>query len=230
MKLRRFPILACLLLSAVAGCRRGDRGSTTSGDHAASPGRSDASRPSRDVVLITIDTLRYDATGFDGNARGTTPNLDRLAAAGRVFSGAHSHNVITLPSHTNILTGLYPYEHGVRENAGFRLSRSVETIATRLKARGFATAAFVGAFPLDSRYGLSNGFDVYEEMYKQTEEPEDFQIQQARADEVVTHALDWFTKQSGSPRFLWVHVYDPHAPYDPPPAWRDRFPDDLYLG
>ena len=98
---------------------------------------------------------------------------------------AHAHNVITLPSHTNILTGLYPYEHGVRENAGFRLSPNIETIATRLKARGFATGAFVGAFPLDSRYGLTRGFDVYEEMYKQTEEPEDFQIQQARADEVV---------------------------------------------
>jgi arylsulfatase A-like enzyme len=79
------------------------------------------SREIRDVVLITIDTLRYDAVGFDGNPRKTTPNLDRVAAAGRVYSAAHAHNVITLPSHTNILTGLYPYEHGVRENAGFRL-------------------------------------------------------------------------------------------------------------
>jgi arylsulfatase A-like enzyme/Tfp pilus assembly protein PilF len=188
------------------------------------------SREIRDVVLITIDTLRYDAVGFDGNPRKTTPNLDRVAAAGRVYSAAHAHNVITLPSHTNILTGLYPYEHGVRENAGFRLSAKTETIATRLKARGFVTGAFVGAFPLDSRYGLSNGFDVYEEMYKQTEEPEDFQIQQARAEEVVARALEWYRAQSGRPRFLWVHVYDPHAPYDPPALWRDRFPDDLYLG
>lgn len=208
-----------------AGCRRSDSTGQASATKA-------SSRPIRDVVLVTIDTLRYDATGFDGNTRGTTPHLDRLAAAGRVFSAAHSHNVITLPSHTNILTGLYPYEHGVRENAGFRLSQKLDTIATRLKARGFATAAFVGAFPLDSRYGLTRGFDVYEEMYKQTEEPEDFQIQQARADEVVAKAVEWYRggSKAGGPRFLWVHVYDPHAPYDPPAAWRDRFPDDPYLG
>jgi len=118
----------------------------------------------------------------------------------------------------------------VRENAGFRLSAKVATIATMLKARGYATGAFVGAFPLDSRYGLGVGFDIYEEMYKQTEEPEDFQIQQARADEVVGRASDWYRSKAGQPRFLWVHVYDPHAPYDPPPVWRDRFPDDLYLG
>ncbi len=184
----------------------------------------------RDIVLVTIDTLRYDAVGFDGNPRGTTPNLDRIAAAGRVFTAAHAHNVITLPSHTNILTGLYPYEHGVRENAGFRLSPKIESIAPVLKARGYATAAIVGAFPLDSRYGLTPGFDLYEEMYRQSEQPEDFQIQQARADEVVRRALGWYAGAAGRPRFLWVHVYDPHAPYDPPEEWRTRFPDDLYLG
>jgi arylsulfatase A-like enzyme/Flp pilus assembly protein TadD len=227
MTIRRDLAAGVLLAAAalVTGCRRGAESPSPS-----SSGAAASSRPVRDVVLVTIDTLRYDATGFDGNGRGTTPHLDRLAAAGRVFSAAHSHNVITLPSHTNILTGLYPYEHGVRENAGFRLSSKLDTIATRLKSRGYATGAFVGAFPLDSRYGLTRGFDVYEEMYKQTEEPEDFQIQQARADEVVSKALEWYRGQAGKPRFLWVHVYDPHAPYDPPAAWRDKFPDDLYLG
>ncbi|HEY6146702.1 MAG TPA: sulfatase-like hydrolase/transferase, partial [Thermoanaerobaculia bacterium] len=86
------------------------------------------------------------------------------------------------------------------------------------------------AFPLDSRYGLTRGFDVYEEMYKQTDQPEDFQIQQARGDEVARRALEWYGAQSGHPTFLWAHVYDPHAPYDPPPGWRERFADDLYLG
>src|SRR6187399_2856361 len=105
------------------------------------------SRP--DLVLVTIDTLRTDATGFGGNPRGTTPNLDRLAAAGRVFTDAHAHSVVTLPSHTNILTGLYPNQHGVRENSGFKLSPQIPTLATLLHDAGYATGAFVGAFPLD---------------------------------------------------------------------------------
>ena len=116
----------------------------------------------RDIVLITIDTLRADVVGFDGNPRGTTPNLDRFAAEGSVFTQAHSHNVITLPSHTNILTGMLPYQHGVRENAGFRLSPRVPTAASRQKAKGYATGAFVGAYVLDSRYGLAHDFDVYD--------------------------------------------------------------------
>jgi arylsulfatase A-like enzyme/Flp pilus assembly protein TadD len=215
-------ILAFALLVVSPACGRETRPGGSGGAHPA--------RLPRDVVLITIDTLRYDAVGFDGNSRGTTPNLDRIAAAGRVYSAAHAHNVITLPSHANILTGLYPYEHGVRENAGFRLSARTETIASMLKARGYSTAAFVGAFPLDSRYGLTSGFDVYEEMYRQSEQPEDFQIQQARAEEVVRRALEWYKAGAGHPRFLWVHVYDPHAPYDPPSEWRTRFSDDLYLG
>ena len=189
-----------------------------------------ASRVPRDVVLLTIDTLRYDAVGFDGPPRGTTPNLDRIAREGRVFSSAHAHNVITLPSHTNILTGLYPYQHGVRDNAGFRLSPRIETLAGMLKARGLATGAFVAAFPLDSRFGLTPGFDAYEELYKQVDEPEDFEIQQARAADVIARGLEWYRGQAGRPRFLWVHLYDPHAPYDPPEPWRLRFAGDPYLG
>ena len=168
--------------------------------------------------------------GFDGNTRGTTPNLDRLAQEGRVFQAAHSHNVITLPSHTNILTGLYPYQHGVRENLGFRLSPKIDTVAARLKAKGYATGAFVGAFVLDSRYGLARGFDVYDELYRHLDEPLDFDIQQARAEDVVAAAVAWFRTQQGKRRFLWVHVYDPHAPYEPPDAYKSRFPDDFYLG
>ena len=187
-------------------------------------------RVPRDVVLITIDTLRADAVGFDGNTRGTTPNLDALASAGRVFSDAHAQNVLTLPSHTNILTGLYPYQHGVRENSGFRLNPKFATAATLLKERGYATGAFVAAFPLDSRYGLNRGFDVYRQVYQQVDQPSDFRIHESRADAVVSAALDWFRSVSGSRRFLWVHLYDPHAPYDPPAPFRDRFADDLYLG
>jgi arylsulfatase A-like enzyme/Flp pilus assembly protein TadD len=213
-----------LLALALAACRR---------ESPAVPAAASAApRTPRDIVLITIDTLRYDAVGFDGNSRGTTPNLDRLAGEGRVFTAAHSHNVITLPSHTNILTGMLPYQHGVRENAGFRLSPKVPTVATRLKAKGYVTGAFVGAYVLDSRYGLAHDFDVYTELYRHLDEQLEFNIQQAKAEDVVKAALVWFQSQkaTGKPRFLWVHVYDPHAPYDPPQAYKDRFPDDFYLG
>ncbi|MGH9366475.1 MAG: sulfatase-like hydrolase/transferase [Thermoanaerobaculia bacterium] len=218
----RVRVRAALLLAASfsLSCRAREAPSAAAGPP----------RIARDVLLLTIDTLRADAVGFGGNARGTSPNLDRFASEGRVFSFAHAHNVLTLPSHANILTGLYPYEHGIRDNAGFRLSSKFETMATILKARGFATGAFVAAFPLDSRYGLTSGFDAYEEMYRQVEEPEDFEVQQARAGEVVAAALDWWKSQEGRSRFLWIHVYDPHAPYDPPEEYRKRFPDDLYLG
>lgn len=223
MKARAVSVLLALALVATAACRGEKKASRDSS--ASAPARTP-----RDIVLVTIDTLRYDAVGFDGNPRGTTPNLDRLASESRVFTRAHAHNVITLPSHVNILTGRYPYDHGVRENAGFRLSPKIDTLASILKERGYATGAFVGAFVLDSRYGLTRGFDAYEELYRQTDEPQDFQIQQAPADEVVAEALKWWRSQEGKRRFLWIHVYDPHAPYDPPRAYKEQYPDDFYLG
>jgi arylsulfatase A-like enzyme/Flp pilus assembly protein TadD len=230
MKRPRAILAASLAALALGGssCRRETPGPAAPTAKA----ESRAARETRDVVLITIDTCRYDAPSFDGNPRGTTPNLDRFASEGRIFTAAHSHSVITLPSHTNILTGMLPYMHGVRENAGFKLAASVPTIATRLRARGYATAAFVGAFVLDSRYGLSHDFDVYDELYRHLDEQLDFNIQQARAEDVVKAALEWFrgAASGGKPRFLWVHVYDPHAPYDPPHPYADTFKDDLYLG
>src|SRR4051812_47845834 len=118
-----------------------------------------------DVILITIDTLRADALGFAGNQRVKTPYIDSLAARGIVYSNAHAHNVVTLPSHTNILTGLYPYVHGLRDNAGFRLDAKHPTLGGMMKSAGYTTAAFVSAFPLDSRFGLNAGFDVYDDRY-----------------------------------------------------------------
>ena len=216
---------AAALTLLLPSCRRGTP------EAAAAGGAAPAARKvARDVILITIDTLRYDAVGFDGNPRGTTPNLDRFAGEGRVFTKAHAHNVITLPSHTNILTGMLPYQHGVRENAGFRLSPKVPTVATRLKTKGYATGAFVGAYVLDSRYGLGHDFDVYDELYRHLDEQFEFEIQQAAAEDVVKAAMEWYRAQAGRPRFMWVHVYDPHAPYAPPPAYQERFADDFYLG
>jgi len=190
-----------------------------------------AAAPARpDILLITIDTLRADAPGFMGNRRGTTPVLDRLAAQGRVFTDTHAHNVVTLPSHTNILTGLYPYQHGVRDNSGFRLPPSVPTLATVLRGAGYATGAFVGSFSLDSQFGLNRGFQVYDDRSTLGADTQEFVLPERRGNEVVAAALAWWRQQKGKPRFLWVHLFDPHAPYDPPEPFAARFKDNPYLG
>jgi arylsulfatase A-like enzyme/Flp pilus assembly protein TadD len=183
-----------------------------------------------DILLITIDTLRADALGFAGNSRVQTPALDRLAAKGRVFTNAHAHNVVTLPSHANILTGLYPFQHGVRENSGFRLSGNVPTLATVLRGAGYATAAFVGAYPLDSEFGLDSGFQVYDDRTTRGSDDEQFELAERRGDEVVGAALKWWQANKGKPRFLWVHLYDPHAPYAPPEPFASRYAKEPYLG
>ncbi len=195
---------------------------------AAAPAAAAAPRP--DVLLVTIDTLRADALGFAGNRRAATPNLDRLAADGRVFTAAHAHNVVTLPSHANILTGLYPYQHGVRDNSGFRLPGNLPTLATVLRQAGYATGAFVGAYPLDSRYGLDRGFAVYDDRTTQGADETQFVLAERPGNEVVAAALAWWRARRGKPRFAWVHLYDPHARYAPPEPWATRFASDPYAG
>jgi arylsulfatase A-like enzyme/Tfp pilus assembly protein PilF len=230
--------LAALLLAGAgaAGCRP-EAGSPGSG---AGPSAADAPAPlperpgpfaaGADVLLVTIDTLRADSVGFAGNARVETPVLDRLAAGARVYTDAHAHNVVTLPSHVNILTGLYPYQHGVRDNSGFTVPASVPTLATLLAGAGYATAAFVGAYPLDSGFGLARGFEVYDDAFPRGTRPEEFEIAERRGDKVVAPALAWWNEHRGRRRFLWVHLYDPHAAYDPPEPWASRFRDAPYLG
>jgi choline-sulfatase len=194
---------------------------------------SDSAAPSHegaDVVLITLDTLRADALGFSGNQRVETPVLDRLAQGGRVYANAHAHNVVTLPSHANLLTGLYPYQHGVRDNSGFVLPARVPTLATLLGKAGYATGAFVSAYPLDSRFGLGQGFDVYDDSFPRGSNPESFVIAERRGDQTVAAARAWWDAQKGKRRFLWLHLYDPHAAYDPPEPFAGRYQDNLYLG
>ncbi|HEY6929763.1 MAG TPA: sulfatase-like hydrolase/transferase, partial [Thermoanaerobaculia bacterium] len=208
-------VLPALLLAAA--CRRGGT--------APPPSSVDTVRfpPRPDVLLITIDTLRADALGFSGNMKVSTPTLDRLAAQGLVFTRAHAHNVVTLPSHVNILTGLYPYQHGVRDNTGFRVSPDTPTLATWLHEHGYATGAFVGAFPLDSRFGLARGFDAYDDRYPKGKTPLDFEMPERPASEVVSAALKWYAQNAGRPRFLWVHIYDCHAPYRPPEPFASQY-------
>jgi len=194
---------------------------------AASTSRAEGAGPVRNLVLITVDTLRADALGFMGNRSVQTPALDRLAAAGRVFSRAHAHNVVTLPSHTNILTGLYPFQHGVRNNGGFALGDDVPTLATVLSEEGFATGAVVGAFPLDSRFGLDRGFGLYDDDLG--EGGQLFSYAQRPGTEVVEHGSRWWREHAGERRFLWMHLFDPHAPYEPPKAYAERAANP-YLG
>ncbi|HEX9667991.1 MAG TPA: sulfatase, partial [Thermoanaerobaculia bacterium] len=223
MNRRRALAPAALLLAALAGggvwwllARRADPG-------------AGAARGA-DVVLVTLDTLRHDALGFAGNREVETPALDALAAAGRVYPQAHAHNVVTLPSHANILTGLYPHQHGVRDNSGFTLAPRFPTLATLLRGAGYATAAFVAAFPLDARFGLGRGFDVYDDRYPEGSAPTAFVIAERPGDQVVAPALAWWRANAGKKRFLWVHLYDPHAPYAPPEPFASRYAADPYLG
>jgi arylsulfatase A-like enzyme/Tfp pilus assembly protein PilF len=228
--------VAGLLAAGIAAWRFIDFGglrSATPGARslaAGSPGYRGGAAAGADVLLVTIDTLRADAVGFGGGPSDATPVLDRLASQGRVFTFAHAHNVVTLPSHTNVLTGLYPYQNGVRENTGFVLPARVPTLATMLSGAGYQTAAFVAAFPLDSRFGLDRGFSVYDDSYPLGSHPDRFEMVQRRGDQVVGPARAWWAAHAGGKRFLWVHLYDPHAPYQPPAPFAERYPGHPYQG
>jgi arylsulfatase A-like enzyme/Flp pilus assembly protein TadD len=186
--------------------------------------------PELDVLLITIDTLRADALGAYGHPRAAAPWIDRLAGAGVLFERAYAHNVVTLPSHANILSGRLPTEHGVRDNSGFRFPSEIETLATLLRDRGYRTGAFVSAFPLDSQFGLARGFDIYEDSFVNVDTNPAFLVQERRAQETVDLARRWLDEEMGRPSFCWVHVFEPHYPYEPPPPVAARFPDQPYLG
>src|SRR5262245_62757295 len=149
----------------------------------------------QNVLLVTIDTLRADALGCYGGPA-ATPTLDRLAADGIRFEFAHAHAVTTLASHATILTGTYPFQHGVRDNSGYRLRANTRTAATLLKEAGYATAAFVGAFPLHSRFGLNQGFDVYDDRFGDTRAPDEFVMPERPASAVVPLARSWIASRS----------------------------------
>jgi arylsulfatase A-like enzyme/cytochrome c-type biogenesis protein CcmH/NrfG len=183
----------------------------------------------RNILLITIDTLRADALGAYGNTRAVTPLIDRLAHGGLRFDNARAHNVVTLPSHANILTGRLPIDHGVRDNSGFRVPANEETLATWLKARGFRTGAFVSAFPLDSRFGLARGFDEYDDRFVDATARPAMLEQERPGTATVAAAARWIASQDGK-WFCWVHLYEPHFPYAPPPPFDARFASDAYAG
>lgn len=212
--------LAFILLLVVAGLLR----QRARGGHAVErdPGLS--------VLLISVDTLRADALGAYGRAGAATPWADRLAREGVRFAAARAHNVMTLPSHANMLSGRLPLRHGIRDNTGFRFPADAPTLATILKQRGFATGAFVSAFPLDSRFGLGAGFDVYDDRLGGAETHSMITIAERGGPETVAAAADWLARHSGQRTFAFVHLYEPHFPYAPPEPFASRFAADPYHG
>ena len=180
------------------------------------------------VLLITIDTLRYDRVGILSDRYVKTPNLDRLARRSAVFTRAYAHNPLTRPSHANIMTGTTALYHGVSDNPSYRLDARYLTLAEHLKNNNYTNGAFIGAFVLDSRFGLNRGFDLYND-YTGVQEFGTFDFVERRADEVVQLADEWIAGQKGK-WFCWIHVFDPHDPYQPPEPFKTEYSQDPYSG
>lgn len=189
-----------------------------------------SSRPKDwNVLVITIDTLRADhVSAINKNSPVKTPAIDSVAKEGAVFTRAFAHAPLTLPSHTSILTGLTPVAHGIHDNSGFRLTEKYTTLAELLKKYGYNTGAFVSAFPLDSRFGLNQGFNVYDDKYGAGRRFQFF-FAERRAEKTLSLAEKWL-KKAGNKWFLWVHLFDPHQPYNPPEPFSEKYKNDLYSG
>ena len=182
------------------------------------------------LLLISVDTLRADYLSCYGGKEAPTPRIDSLTRNGILLERAFAHNPLTLPSHVNILTGALPLSHGVHENLGFRLSEDALTLAEYLKGLGYQTAAFVGAFPLDSRFGLTQGFDVYDDLYGDKKSPGPFFFVERKGEEVVSRTVDWLKSRKDGSWFVFVHLFDPHQPYLPPSPYAEKYAHNLYAG
>jgi choline-sulfatase len=216
-----FLFLVIIASVVVCGCRQTKKEEK----------RAEAWRP-LNVVLVTIDTLRADRVGCYGYAKAESPHLDDLAKRGVLFENAVAQVPLTPPSHASMLTGVYPTVHQVRDVGGFTLSASHPTLAKILAGKGWSTAAFVGSAVLKKTVGLHQGFQVYDDRIP---EPDLDSAVRGHADRpagvVVDLAIQWLTRQDKTrPIFLWVHLYDPHAPYSPPPPFRENFRQRPYDG
>ena len=181
----------------------------------------------QNLVIVTIDTLRADRVGAYGDSQARTPAIDRLAREGVLFANAFAPAPITLPSHASLMTGRYPPGHGARHN-GMRLDLAVPTLADHLAKAGFETGAFVGAFPLDRRFGLIKGFRSYGD--KLPRGADGRQANERPGAAVVDEAIGWLDRHSTERFFLWVHMFEPHAPYGDPRSGRPaetRYRDEV---
>ncbi len=195
------------------------------------PGGADAIRP-LNVVVVTLDTLSGRHLSQYGNQRIATPAFGRVAAEGVLFEQATATVPLTLPSHTSMFTGTYPMFHGVRDNGGYYVREESETLAEVLGGAGYRTGAFVAAFVVDSRWGLDQGFDRYFDDFNFREfERISLDSVQRPGDEVLDAALAWMADVKDERFFSWIHLYDPHWPYEAPEPWASRvsgYPDAAY--
>lgn len=190
-----------------------------------------AEKAGPNVVVITIDTLRADHLACYGYKRIKTPNIDQLAKSGVRFSNAFTAVPITLPSHTALMTGQYPMATGVHDFSGNKLPPGSMTLARVLQSHGYSTAAFIASAALDSRFGLNQGFDTYYDHFNLGHSREiHLDEMERRGDKVVDLALKWLESHHQKPFFLWVHLYDPHAPYDPPEPYARLYRTHPYDG
>ena len=189
-----------------------------------------AKRPPN-VILITIDTVRADHVGCYGDKDIHTPTLDALAHDGIVFDRAISQVPLTWPSHAVILTGTYPFQNGVQDFTGTPLDKKFRSVAQAFQQHGYATGAVVSAFVLDRSWGLARGFDFYDDAFSPEQfATRDIGLVERRAGESVDRALTWLKKHSQHQFFFWLHLYDPHSPYDPPEPFRSQYQGHPYDG
>jgi len=182
------------------------------------------------VVIVTTDTTRADHLHAYGNQSVATPVLDALARDGVLFAEATTPSPSTLPSHSSLLTGLYPIHHGARANGTFRLGGEVTTLAERLRGAGYRTGAVISAFVLDSRFGLDQGFEQYHDDLSAGIKLSRHMFRERAAELTNEPAVAWLREHGGERFFLWVHYFDPHAAYLPPEPFRSEYGNDLYDG
>lgn len=190
------------------------------------------------IILITLDTLRADFLSVYHRGKAQTPHIDGVAEEGVVFDRCVSQTPLTLPSHTSILSGAYPLHHQIRDNGGFLVPQELEMVSEALQANGFATSAFIASYVLHSKWGINQGFDTYSDEFDLTKfKKVSLGIVQKRADEVLNNAMQWLndfkSKKGRSEKkrfFTWIHLYDPHTPYDPPSPYKEKYPRDPYRG
>ena len=183
------------------------------------------------LLVITLDTMRADRVGAYGYGPAKTPNLDRLAQKGIMFENCHAPVPITFPSHCSIFTGYYPIAHQVRSNGLFFLNRNKITLAEKMKEQGYHTFAAVASFVLLSKFGLDQGFDIYDDSLKVDRMINNFESE-IDAEQVYSKFSRWFKKLDKEKKFFaWIHFYDPHTPYEPPQQYRTNNTDEaLYDG
>ncbi len=225
---RRSRIALALVLASIVSYSSGCRGGREEGTQTSIP----SIERRTNVLIVTLDTTRRDRIGAYAPDRDLTPNIDRIASEGIVFLDARTEIPITLPVHCSMMTGLGVLDHGVRENGTFVLDDAALTLAEVLEANKYQTAAFVSTFVLDSRFGIAQGFEHFDDDLSASEgdslewQGHDVEHWERPAEMTTDSAIEWVQAhvdpQADDPFFMWVHYYDPHEPWDPPEPHKSR--------